>query len=152
MKHYELTYLISPDLLEKEAIELSEKIGSFIQEQGGTLGSNKKPVKKRLGQPIKNKTLAYFGIWNFHLEPEKLGALKKTLEEKQKILRYLLSKTPIKKILKEKKLERRRNGIITSDFAQKSIKLSKPAPAPAAKEQKKVELKEIEKKLDEILE
>jgi len=119
MKTYELTYLISPDLSEKEVFSFQEKIISLIQEAGGTLGEVKTPVRKKM---------AYLSTLNFHLDPEKLGSLEKKLKSEQKILRYLILK---KKILKK----------IPEILIEKPKRIVRP----------KVELKEIEKKLEEIL-
>jgi len=130
MKYYELTYLISPDLSEEEAKSCQEKIISLIQEVGGTLGEVKTPVRKKMAYPVRKKSSngAYLSTLNFHLDPEKLGSLEKKLKSEQKILRYLILK---KKILKK----------IPEILIEKPKRIVRP----------KVELKEIEKKLEEIL-
>ena len=134
MKKYQITYLISTDLSEKEKAEISEKIISFIQEHKGILTQKKEPVKKRLGTQIKAQQTAYVASLNFQLDPENLAIfdiLLKKIKNETKILRYLIS---VEKIVEEKK------SLIRKPFAKK------------AKETEKVELKEIEKKLNEILE
>ena len=143
MKQYQLTCLISPDLSEKEADELSAKVVSFIQEQGGALGQPAKLSKKKLGSPIKNENAAYMSVLDFQIEPEKIIAIEKKLKEEQKILRYLISKAVTRKISAEKKSFRKplkKEGLAVPKLEKKSGSA------------KKVELKEIEKKLDEILE
>jgi ribosomal protein S6 len=79
-------------------------------------------------EPIRKK-VAYLATLNFHLSPEKLDSLEKRLKSENQIIRYmiLVRKAP-KKVL---------------EVAIKSKKIIKPEP--------KVELKEIEKKLEEIL-
>ena len=132
MKNYELTYLISPDIPEEELKSFQEKIDSFLQEGGGKSEGFKLPIKKRLAYPIKKKNETYGGILNFYLSPEKLESFEKKLAKEPKILRYLL-------LVKEapKKMEIPR--------------IRAKAKAPKLKKEKKVELKEIEKKLEEIL-
>jgi ribosomal protein S6 len=127
MKYYELTYLISPDLSEREALDFQEKIISLIQEGGGALGEVKEPVKKKM---------AYLATLNFHLEPEKLESLEKKLKAEGQILRHMILTKP--KQVKETHLLGKKPA------AQKP---AKKTPKPEAK----VELKEIEKKLEEIL-
>jgi len=132
MKLYELTYLISPELSESELKSLNEKINSLIQKGTGVLNEVKLPIKKRLGQLIKKQREAFLINLSFYLEPDKLGSLEKELKSEKKILRYLILAKPKIKIAKVRK------------------RPTKVIPKIPVKE-KKVELKEIEKKLEEIL-
>jgi len=132
MKLYELTYLISPELSESELKSLNEKINSLIQKGTGVLNEVKLPIKKRLGQLIKKQREAFLINLSFYLEPDKLGNLEQQLKSEKKILRYLILARPKIKIAKVRK------------------RPTKVIPKIPVKE-KKVELKEIEKKLEEIL-
>jgi len=132
MKTYELTYLIPPDISEGELKALQEKINSFIQEEKGILIKMNSPIKKRLFSPMKRRSQAYITTLNFHHEPEKLEGLEKRLKSEGQVLRYMiLTKPPTtfrKKVIGEKPTISRRKVV-----------------------GEKVELKEIEKKLEEIL-
>lgn len=130
MKFYELTYLISPDLSEKELKAVQEKINSFILEEEGVLIETNSVVKKSLAYPIKKKSSAFLAIVSFKLNPEKLINLEKKLKLEKAILRYILL---AKKLPKE----------IPVVLKKPEKIIPKPEP--------KVELKEIEKKLEEIL-
>lgn len=132
MRFYELTYLIKPDLSEQGLRDLSEKVNSFIQEEGGILDKGLKEVRKKLGYPIQKQGTAFLRTTTFYLGPEKLGSLEKKIKETSEILRYifLTKKTP---------------------KAVSEIK-TKPRAPKKIKPKIKVELKEIEKKLEEILE
>ena len=135
MKHYELTYLISPELSEKEANSLSAEINLLIQEKQGILEKTIPVSKKQLAYIIKKKTAAYLVSSFFQIEIKELEEIKKQIESNSKILRYLLL-TIIKTKLKTT------SKIIKSPL---SIKTKKITP------KKKVELKDIEKKLEEVL-
>ncbi|MBZ1345042.1 MAG: 30S ribosomal protein S6 [Candidatus Nealsonbacteria bacterium] len=131
MKHYELAYLISANLSPEEIRVLQQKISSFIQKKReGSEDSNeiKAPIKKILAYPIKKEKECWFAVLNFNLNPEKLIDLEKNLKNEKAILRYLILAKPPSKEVKY----------------IKSPRLIKSKP-------KKVELKEIEKKLEEIL-
>jgi len=131
MKFFELTYLISPELSEEELKSLNEKINSLIQKGGGVLNEVGLPIKKKLAYPIKKKSEAFLVSSTFYLEPMGLKNLEKELEAEKKILNYLIL---AKKLLRKVTI---------------TVKPKKPIkPKP---EIKKVELKEIEKKLEEIL-
>ncbi len=126
MNFYEFTYLIDPELSKTEITSLQDKIKSLIQEEGGTVKSTGHPSKRILAYPIKKKREAFLADLSFVLEPEKLKNIKKKLKAEKQILRFLLLK---KQPPKEPKVARK----------------------PRIKTKTKVELKEIEKKLEEIL-
>jgi len=130
MRFYELTYLISPELSEEELKSLQEKINSLIQKEGGVLNEVNLPEKKDLSYPIKKNKTAYLTNLNFHFSSEKLENLEKKLKAEKKILRYLILVKPVPKVMVRGPIRPR--------------KFIKPSKA-------KVELKEIEKKLEEIL-
>jgi len=128
MKQYELIYLISSNLPEEGLKSLQEKINSLIQEEGGFISDVNLTIKRKLFSPIKkNKEVLAVNL-DFNFPPEKLEDLEKKLKLEKEILRYLILTKQIKK------------RMITPLKARKFIK-------PKAK----VELKEIEKKLEEIL-
>lgn len=132
MKLYELTYLISPNLTETEVKNFQEKMSSLIQKKG-VLVNIQFPRKRRLFYPIKKNNLAFFGTLNFQMELENLADFEKKIKSESGLLRYLI----LSKILSK-----------PGKLARKPIILSKKIGKPKPK---KVEFKEIEKKLEEIL-
>lgn len=132
MKTYELTYLISPDLTEIEVKNFQEKMSSLIQ-KGGVLVDIRFPRKRRFSYPIKKNNLAFFGTLNFQMGLENLADFEKKLKSESCLLRYLiLNKTRPK----------------PEKLARRPLIFRKKIGEP---KKKKVELKEIEKKLEEIL-
>lgn len=149
MKSYELTYLISPDLSEEELKNFSGKISNFIQEDSGILEKTTEPSKKKLGYPIKKKGEAFLVTLSFSLNPEKLENLEKKLKSENQILRYLIltKKTP-ETVLP--KLQPRTVPSQTEVSAGPTVKEPNKPPVHQPKDEK-VELKEIDKKIEEIL-
>jgi len=136
MKSYELSYLILPEMSEEEAKAFQEKIASLIKEEGGVLNDQGIIERIRLAYNIQKQSQAYLAVLNFQQEPLKLTELEKKLKLEKQILRYL--------ILFKKKL--------------KPISQKRQRPEPIIKKErvvsekeKKVELQEIDKKLEEIL-
>ena len=129
-KHYELTYLISPDLNDEELKSLREKINSFVAEATGISIKESAFLKKELAFPIKKINRAYLNILDFQLNPEKLESFEKNLKTLSQILRYLI-------LIKRKPETREFFG-----KRQRSVRRIEPP---------KVEMEEIEKKLEEIL-
>ena len=122
MRYYELTCLISPELSPEELNSFQEKIISYIQEEKGILVKIDLPFKK------KGKVLLF--ALNFQLNPGAIETFEKKIKADKQIIRYMLITKKVPKA-----------GKITEKSPRFPKKIAKP----------KVELKEIEKKLDEIL-
>jgi len=144
MKLYELTYLISPDLSEEELKNFSKKISDFILTEGGTLDRTAAPIRKKLAYPIKERKETSLATLNFYLNPEELENFEKKLKSENQILRYMLLTKKISKKIIPEKIRRKPFEISEKPFAPYERKRVKP-------EDKKVELKEIDKKIEEIL-
>jgi primase-polymerase (primpol)-like protein len=87
--------------------------------------------------------------FDFNLEKEKLPAIEEKLKEESKILRYAIL---VKKIhRKEEKVRRKKMPIIEKIEKIGAIKKQETKIPEKMKNEGKVELKEIEKKLEEIL-
>lgn len=119
---------------------LREEIGSLVQKEGGVLNGTDSLPKKSLTYPFKKRG-GHLNVLSFQCNPEKLENLEKELKAEKRILRYLIlaKKLPKKVVL-----------------AQKPRHLIKPSAGPILRDETrqtkpKVELKEIEKKLEEIL-
>lgn len=134
MKNYELTCLININFGETEAKNIQEKIISLIQKEGGVLTTEAAAAKKKLASPVKKNDFAFAISFNFQFLPEKLAALEKELKAEPAVLRYLiLHRKPGKP------------GQAPRRPLKMTRKISPKTSGP------KVELKEIEKKLKEIL-
>ncbi len=138
MKFYELTYLISGKISEEELKNLQEKINSLIEKEGGVLYGLKGPSQQKLAYPIKKETEVFILSLTFHLLKEKVKSLENRLKKIPEILRFLLLTKKVTKI-----------EITPKRTLSKTI--SQPKFGPKIKKEKKVELEEIEKKLEEIL-
>lgn len=131
MKYYELNLLISPELSPEESNDLKEKISASIREEKGTLDYAGFPTKKKLNPSIKKNKEAFFITFSFHLEPDRIKTLETKLRSEKKILRFLIiSKPPVEKVA-----------------VRGRVRVPSKKPQPKSK----VELKDIEKKLEEIL-
>jgi len=133
MKNYEITHLISSEIPEEEVKQAQSRLVSLIQSEGGLVLEEKIPFRKKLAYPVRKQSQAYLSFLVFQMEPEKLKDLEKKIKEISQILRYLL-------LIKLPKKERK-----TSAFTKKLKTLK-------SEKEKKVDIEEIGKKLDEILE
>jgi len=145
VRYYELTYLASPDLSEENLNNLKEKIISLLQERSGVLNEIKNPVKTTLRYPIKKKKTAFLVTLNFCFNADEVSNFEKNLKSVPEILRYLIltGVAPIKPPQTPSFQQKERS------WEQKRIRR---VPSGTEKQKEpKVELEEIEKKLEEIL-
>ncbi len=136
MKNYELNCLISSILTEEELKKTTEKISSIIQKEDGLIVEIEKPVQKTIAYPIEDQKEAFLVSFAFSLKPEKVEKVKKEIKKIEDVLRFSLTiKKEIKKHPKKK----------TTSFEKKD---SKETPKKSDAEK----LKEIDEKLNKILE
>ncbi|MFA6190348.1 MAG: 30S ribosomal protein S6 [Candidatus Staskawiczbacteria bacterium] len=162
MKTYELVYIVSPEITSEEAESKAKEIESTIQEREGKILKNSNPIAKTLSYQIEKRASGYFGVIEFQLEPEKLLEVKDIVVKDKKIVRHMLV---IKEAVEFKKQRRTRENTKEKtlieekpSFTIESKKIETDSPkteqeeALAKNESKpKVELKDIEHELDELL-
>jgi ribosomal protein S6 len=151
MKIYELTFEVPANLKEEESKSIIEKIGGFIVAANGKIEKNIEPLRKKLGYPIKKHDEVLISTLYISIEPIKLEELEKNIKAEPNILRYMiLAKKQVEEasrqpVFRRKKpieaIEQEMEKII-EDKKEKTYKPTKP---------KKVELKEIDQKIEEIL-
>jgi len=160
MKTYELTYIISPAITSEEALAKAKEIESAIQTKDGVINSHTNPSAKPLSYPIKGSASGFFGILEFQLEPEKMPSVADILTKDKKIVRHLITtkeKARIRKERKPKSLLQEKpaiepTGLEATSQSEASLAPSEQESASKKKTTKeKVELKDIEHELDEIL-
>jgi ribosomal protein S6 len=140
MKLYELTYLMPIDLSEEVIKSTQEKVSSFIVENQGTIYKIEEITKRRLGEETKKNNVANMATLSFYFAPEKLENLKKNLKTDANVMNnIIIYKEPRKRM----QAPRRMRPVTVIQEESKEIKTSEKP--------KKVEIKEIEKKLEEIL-
>lgn len=150
MKNYELSCLISSQLQEEEIKSFPEKISSLIKSFGGGIIDIKNPIRKKIGYPIKHEWQAWFLAADFNLEPDRMEELKNQIKPLSEILRFMIvNQKPLSDESFDEILNQPGKIIPAEKNAEKEI----PEVEHRAKELKeeKVELEEIDKKLEEIL-
>lgn len=143
MKTYELTYIISSEISSEEAGVKAKEFCSFVESKEGTMLRSENPVAKTLSYPIKKFGSGYFVVLEFKIEPEKLSDLREKLEKDDEILRHVIIIKHPARIRKERRGARKPINIVTTTEATEKLDEKKP--------DRKIELEDIEKKLDEIL-
>ena len=154
MKTYELSYIVSSESTSEETEAKAKEIESAIQSRDGVILKQSNPVAKTLAFPVGKRASGFLGVLEFQLEPERLIEVQETLIKDGKIVRYMVI---IKEIANPQRARRAR--IITPEViateqkveVQPESESEKPSSAKASEGKEKVELKDIEEKLEELL-
>lgn len=137
MRIYEINYIIPGSLSEEELKSISEKINGFIVESNGKIEKASEPAKKSLGFQIGGRKDIFFNSVIFSIPEENIVEFEKKVKGESSISRYnLLKRNKVGSDFLREFPRRRRKPLESSE------EHSKP---------KKVELKEIDQKIEEIL-
>lgn len=142
-KKYEFAYLISPAVAEDEVLVVSGKLAKLIEDSQGLIRHQETPSKRRLAYPIKKEQNAYFGWITFSASPENMSAIEKKINGAENLLRHM--------VLEEEEIPPQPLRTFTPRPAP--VRANPPAAAPtdAEKPEEKLDLEELDKKLEEIL-
>ena len=171
IRTYEAVYLLKGDLGEEKALETGDSLRHLIEDEHGIISLETKPRKQRLAYSIKKYDTAFFGSLKFVLPVEKVASLKKSFE-KFDLLRLLLnqvkySKETYKRSFKKRSISRpvslslaqpiigeTKSGTIAEGLRKKTPPSEEAAgkePASTAKRGEPLQVEEIDKKIEEIL-
>ena len=149
---YEMGYLISGKLDPEDIEEHVRDMESIIQGEGkGVITDSQRPQKRRLAYPINKEEHAYFGAINFEVGRSTIIALQKKLKLDAKFLRHLIITVDLKKQAQTAASKRRRVPTrIKRD--EEVVKTPLGTLKEKVEPQQEIKMKELEKKLDEIIE
>lgn len=146
--NYDILYIIPTKIGNEEAKNKATDINSQLKEKGLAITAENDWGKKRLAYPIKHIRHAFYFELNVSCPKETITEISKFLKLTPEILRYQITesipkeKTAGRKIeLKEKPEEKEEVKKDTSPVTEKKVE-----------EKSKVNIEEIDKKIDEILE
>ena len=135
MRNYELTLILSPEKSESETNDMFQNLVAFIQDKGGILEKQNITPKRDLGVPIQKKEQGVLATLSFNVAQENLPEIEKKLKENTDVLRYMISKKSPIRVMKKR---------------AKRIETTTLSTISQAKKEPKAEVKDIDKKLEEI--
>ena len=156
--NYELLYIISAQYTDDEVAGIKDKVTAALQKSPINILTNENLGKLKLAYPIKHARHGFYILVEFETEPSVAHALERELSLMPEMLRHQLvslgAKRPsdeAKKAIKmisyeEPELDAEKQPPLRSRSQSGE---PRPAPRPVPK---KVDLEELDKKLDEILE
>lgn len=150
MKTYELSYIVSPELTSEEAADKARELELAITSREGLVLKQSNPVAKTLSYPIAKRASGFFGVIEFQIESEKLLELKEIIAKDGKIVRHMLIIKEAAQFKKERRTRTKAEAKVEVR-AEPIAVIEDEKPAPKAEIKEKVELKDIEEELDQIL-
>ncbi len=165
--HYEILYIISNKYTEDELKPIIKTVNKIIEDNEGKITYSEDWGKKKLSYKIQNFNYGYYTLVEFDDPKNKVNDIDKTLRMTNEILRHIIVATRARsdeEIKKEKKkseelASKRTNKEIKKIIDKKEeikkiidkkeeIKKEKPK---TQNEKKKIDLKDLDKKLEKIL-
>lgn len=151
--HYELLYIIPNVYTEDDVKGIQENVNKLIESMQGKITHTENWGKKKFCYPIKHNHHGYYQLVEFDLEAEKLDKIHTELRMNHEILRHMIVNKIIltpEQVASEKK---RQDALI----AERNARFPKEEPAkvaavPVKESAKKISAKELDDKLDKILE
>jgi small subunit ribosomal protein S6 len=93
MRKYELTFIIHPEVEEKEVESVVEKVRKIIGDDGGKVTDVNHWGRRRLAYPIKKQLEGYYVVMRVEIEPSAINELERKLSLTEEVIRYLLVRT-----------------------------------------------------------
>jgi small subunit ribosomal protein S6 len=93
MRKYELTFIIHPEVEEKEVESVVEKVRKIIGDDGGKVTDVNHWGRRRLAYPIKKQLEGYYVVMRVELEPSAINELERKLSLTEEVIRHLLVRT-----------------------------------------------------------
>lgn len=146
--HYELLYIVSNKYTEDEVKPIVEKVRKIIEDNKCKITHSEDWGKRKLAYPIEHFTHGYYNLVEFDGEGESVANIDRVLRMSNEVLRHMVTSAKLKsaeeKRKEQEKLEQAREKAEEKE-EEKEVKQEKP-------KEKKVDLKDLDEKLDKILE
>lgn len=159
MSRYELLYVVPATYAETELQPVIDNVTKGIAALGATVTRNDMVGKLKLTYPIDKVRYGFYVLTELDLEADKLAALNEYLRLHNDVLRHHVvikdqKAKPVFKLTQMEEIDRERGSRPATSTSPARERDGRPADAAAPAPAKKVEvdMEEVEKKIDKILE
>lgn len=91
MKNYEMMLILKPLLPDDLRKEIHKELVEFFEQDAGELVDADVWGKRYLSYPIKGHGEGYYIVYNFKLNPSHIAELRRRIQLKQEILRFMIT-------------------------------------------------------------
>jgi len=145
---YELLYIVPNKYTEDEVKPIIERVNKTIIEKGGKIISAEEWGKKKFAYPIKGFYHGYYNLVEVDLEGDKVAEIERALRLMNEILRHQV----VSKAVKAAAVIEREKKIAAKIAAKTAQKKEMEIEKGKEKSKKKIDLGDLDEKLDKILE
>jgi small subunit ribosomal protein S6 len=146
--HYELLYIVSNVLAEDELARVVGTVNGLIRENGGTVTYEETWGKKRLSYPIKGQAHGYYQLVEFDASNESARKVGDLLRISNDVVRHMIV---AKRSLTTQEREAAKAARQKRFDEEARAKAEQEKPKEKEPARKKVDLKDLDDKLDKIL-
>jgi|TARA_Y100000031_G_scaffold147908_2_gene183492 ribosomal protein S6 len=154
-KTYQLACFLTPQLSYPKGLDqLVKKIRQMIIGQGGVISketSLDNILKKRLAYLIEKHQEAFYLNFDFTLPAKALNQLNQELNSENDIIRHLINIKKKEFVQPEKSASLDRKSETVREFGSAMVDKIEPISKDKPEKKEKLEIKELDKKLEEIL-
>ncbi len=154
--HYELLYIVANKFTEDDLKGINSRVEKLIEDTEGKITFKEDWGKKKFCFPIEHGKFGYYQFIEFDMPSKNIEKINTELRMSPEVLRHMIvnhAPKTAKQIEVEKRLEEKRLAYKASKKAEeKTSRAPKTAKKEAPKTPKKVDSKELDAKLDKILE
>lgn len=174
MDHYEILFIVPGAVSDEKAPETIAKVKKLIEDLEAKITSEENWGRKNLAYKVGNETQGTYALMTFDIEPKQIAEINRRMRLSREILRHLIVKARIKtaeEIEQEKrvaeKIQAKKKDVVKKELAdaeKEEAEKAQPTPvkpkeevkpavvkAPPTKEEEKVSMEDLDKKLDELL-
>lgn len=90
LRHYELMYIISPEVAEEHLAALMERVSQMVVSKGGKVQEVAPWGRRKLAYPIGRFREGHYVLAQVELPPPQVRELEASLQIAEEVLRYLL--------------------------------------------------------------
>lgn len=154
MNRYEIMFVVPNQYTEDEAKTIIGRVEKMLTDNNGVIAHSEYWGKKKLAYEIKHNAYGYYQIFQFDLLGKDLAKIDNDLRLSHEILRHQIlrvtPKTP-EQIAKEKAARAKMEAKREEEAAKKEAASRPNVKKPVAKEENRAELKDLDEKLEGIL-
>jgi len=153
MNRYEIMFIVPNKFTEDEAKTIIDRVEKMITAAEGKIAYSEYWGKKKLAYEIKHNTYGYYQLYQFDLNGKDLAKIDTDLRLSHEILRHQILKVTVKtpEELAKAKASREKLEAKKEEEAAKKEEAARPTKKVVVKEENRAELKDLDEKLEGIL-
>lgn len=149
-QHYELIVLVNPQVADSDLDSVLAKIRELLTQAGASVTGEEALGKRKLAYPIRQARQGTYHVFEFDAATEAIAGYDREFRLSTDVLRHLIT---IRRVQTAEELEREQALRAKIEARRRQAALAtEPKPEPKPEPERKVDRKELDEKLEKILE